>query len=312
MVPAIVAQRAISTPDMINFDAMFDSMAFKDREAGQLNYRWSGKRGNQTLFAAMCKEAKSLLGMQADALLPKPVADKIRALVQSKWNNLAMQVANYGHVVSVTFDQPSVEYLDGYKGVKRIALNARMHSQRECESEARERLATVQLLEAAEKRLDVMEGHSLNRGKLEMQDIGRSAKVYTQAEINEQKLRITALRIHRDSLTPKRQLDAERRKEAAAKAAATKAAKAAEKEAASKAAGNVVLAAAKAAKREKQKEAILAKYSAFELTANEAEEKLLALGVKAELPNRSEHLTSKTKGKNRKKSTRKSGQKNKA
>jgi len=129
-VKSVEAARAVSTPPEIDFGAVVAEVATRKVAIGAT---FNGRKGKQSLFAAVCKVVKSLRNMPIDSQLSSEVADSITNAIGDFWKMHASKLLSYGEVTSVRYDAPSAKFNKAGTEVESVTLKATLRAERACQ-----------------------------------------------------------------------------------------------------------------------------------------------------------------------------------
>lgn len=173
------AQAAVSTPTEIELVSLVSEVARRKSKDG---FTFSGTKGKSTLFSAVCSAYRSLRGLPKftedgkPARLSDSVVSELNQAIERFWTNKALEIVNYGTVVSYRKDVSAMK-LDK-NGEAELYLTSTMKAKRRCADISElHRTAGLQL-EKAKKRMDYMLD---NAGK------------FDRDEMDEQRIKISAL-----------------------------------------------------------------------------------------------------------------------
>jgi polyhydroxyalkanoate synthesis regulator phasin len=174
-------QAAISTPAEINLVTLVETVAKRKSTDG---VSFTGKKGKQTLFSAVCSAYRSMRGLPKFTDDGKPmkltdsVCAELQAAIATFWTSKANEIVGYGEIVSYRKDVAAMKLTD--KGEAKLHLTATLRAKRQCADLSEHHRTAKILLDKAKKKMDYMLDN---------------AGDYSRDDMEEQRVKITALEL---------------------------------------------------------------------------------------------------------------------
>lgn len=150
-IPKIVLE-TVSSSQPLDVDALVAVTAQRKADIGET---FTGIKGKQPLFAAVCAAYKNRSGMTPMDRLNAKAEDTVRTAIDAFWRKQADRIMTYGEVVSASFDKPKGIFTDTGE-MTATKCTAAIRAQRDPSDKSEDGRNTNHLLAKATARLAYM------------------------------------------------------------------------------------------------------------------------------------------------------------